>query len=42
MKITITSKEIEILDKLLNPWERVSIQTDEDLVALGEIFDEEE
>ena len=38
----ITSQEIKILEQLLDPWESVSIQTDEDLIRLGEIFDEEE
>lgn len=39
---TITNAEIEILDKLLDPWEREPIRTDEDLIRLGEIFDEDE
>ncbi len=34
----ITPEEIETLDKLLN----VPVWTDEDLIELGEIFDEEE
>ena len=35
-------KEIETLDKLFDAWEGVSIQTDEDLTALGQVFDEDE
>ena len=42
METIITAEEIEILYKLFDPWERVSIRTDEDLIALGDIFDEEE
>ena len=34
----ITTEEIEILDKLKTS----KLETDEDLVALGEIFDENE
>lgn len=39
---TITSEEIQTLDKLFDPWEGVSIRTDEDLTALGKMFEEEE
>ncbi len=42
MKTTITPEQIEILDKLFDVWERESIRTDEDLIRLGEIFDEDE
>ncbi len=35
---TITPAQIEILEKLLT----VPIETDEDLIRLGEIFDEDE
>jgi hypothetical protein len=38
----ITSGETETLAMLFDVWEGVSIQTDEDLTALGEIFDEDE
>ena len=34
----ITSEQIEILEKL----KTAKIETDEDLIALGEIFDEDE
>jgi hypothetical protein len=39
---TISPEQIELLDKLFDEWEGVSIQTDEDLIRLGETFDEEE
>ena len=42
MNELITSEETGILNKLFDVWEGVSIQTDEDLTALGEIFDEDE
>ena len=42
METTISTEEIEILDRLFDPWERESIRTDEDLIRLGEIFDEDE
>ncbi len=41
MNELITSEELQILDKLFDPWERDSIRTDEDLIRLGEIFDED-
>jgi hypothetical protein len=42
MNQPITNEQIEILDYLFDPWTRVSIRTKEDIIALGEIFDEEE
>jgi len=42
METTITSEEIEILDKLFGACERDSILTDEDYRKIGESFDEEE
>jgi hypothetical protein len=38
----ITPVEIEMLESLFDPWECVSIITDEDYKKLGEIFIEEE
>jgi hypothetical protein len=35
---TITEEEIKILDELLEK----KIESDEDLIALGEVFDEDE
>ena len=40
--LLIMVEEIEKLDKLFDPWEGVSIQTDEDYRKLGQIFDEDE
>ena len=42
MDEVITEEQIEILDYIFDPWTRVSIRTKEDIIALGEIFDEDE
>lgn len=42
MENLITPEELERLDKLFDEWEREPVQTDEDLIRLGEAFGEEE
>lgn len=39
---TITPEQIKTLDGLFDPWESASINTDEDLLTLGDVFDEDE
>ena len=38
----IASEQIKTLDGLFDPWEGASINTDEDLLMLSDVFDEEE